>query len=95
MATIEERLDKLCRYAHNHGIKAKTTETHRAIVADWNAALDAMKALDAQSTVGYTDWQKCRICSYSIAGHSTRCPIPQLQAAIAQMERPPHQGDPQ
>jgi len=47
MATIEKRLDYVCRYAS--GYDGPVTEwapyfvQYQAIIADWNAAIDAMK----------------------------------------------------
>ena len=90
--TIEAQLIALnnAREAHN---RRNTDETFyeiivakAAIIADWNAALAAMKAVEKQATALYGEWQPCLLCGTGMMGHMADCAIPQLQAAIAAME---------
>ena len=92
MNTIEERVAGIRSRQARMAIRPRQSDYDAqetacgAIVAGWNAALKAMKAVDVQSSFRYTDWQKCHLCGYSTTGHGTHCPIPALQAAIANME---------
>ena len=101
--TIDERLHLAFMHEADVVIAARAYEASAAniaadkrdairysIIADWNAARDAMKAVVKQAAVPYTEWEPCRLCGTGMMGHMADCAIPQLQAALAQMEGHSH-----
>lgn len=60
-----------------------------SIIADWNAALEAMRAVVAQAIITYANGvRECIVCDCDLVrwGHDDLCTIPDLLAAIARME---------
>ena len=105
MSTIEERLKDLIDQQttalsamtnpHATGaVMAGRLEirdtTRAAIIAGWNAALEAMKATAHNATINHSDGDRqCRFCRYRTGretGHWPWCPLPLVVAALAQME---------
>ena len=94
--TIEERLDNLIEAAWQRGHRCHDDSNHAytgapSIIAGWNAAAEAMKALvHATITKDNTGWY-CSKCRGSQEFHPERhtpdnCPVAAAQAALARME---------
>ena len=96
MSTIEKRLEQLIEdhgAEMHHGwysYRPKDSEAGAAIIAGWNAAAEAMKALvHATITKDNTGWY-CSKCRGSQEFHPERhtpdnCPVAAAQAALARM----------